>query len=112
MAEVVKKRKNFPQIVVAEKKLSVILAKSDQGYCAYCPELDLVTQLDTPEETLRDMVEAIRDYAEEYLKERELYANSPNRAHHLPYVQAVAACKTDWEVYSLLEVRYGYLQLR
>ena len=111
MAKLREKDRKFPKIMVAEKRLSIILAKSDEGYCAYCPELDLVTQLDTPEETLKDMVEAIRDYADEYLREQELYASSPNRAHHLPYVEAVASCKTDWEIYSLLEVRYGYLQL-
>lgn len=68
-----------------EKKLTVILARDKDGFCAYCPELDLVTEMPAAEEALEDMVEAMEDYSAEYLADLELYANSPNRAHHLPY---------------------------
>lgn len=102
---------SIPRILTLEKRLTVILARDEDRYCAYCPELDLVTEMMTPEEALEDIVEAMRDYAEEYLKEFELYSKSPNRAHHLPYVKAIASCKDDWDIKMLIEVQYGLVHI-
>jgi hypothetical protein len=46
------------------------------------------------EEALEDLIEAMKDYADESLGEIELYGKSPNRAHHLPYIKAIASCKS------------------
>lgn len=100
-----------PQIVVAEPRLTVLLAKDNGSYCAKCPELDLVTELPTAEAALADLIDAMRDYAVEYLRDRKLYAASPNRAHHLPYVEAIAACKTDWDLRALIEIRQGVVHV-
>lgn len=100
----------IPKIMISEKCISVILAKSDDGYCAYCPELDLVTEMDGKDECFNDILEAIKDYAEEYMQDFKLYANSPNRAHHLPYIQRVASCKDTFDLLALIEVRYGFVQ--
>jgi len=91
-----------PRIVVQEKVLTVFLARDGEHICAYCPELDIVTEMPTAELALQDMMEAIREYAEEYMRDFEIYAKSPNRAHHLPYVEAVLACKTDWDLMMLI----------
>ncbi len=104
-------RTKKPQIVVAEPRLTVLLAKDNGSYCAKCPELDLVTQLPTAEAALADLIEAMRDYAAEYLRDRKPYASSPNRAHHLPYVEAIAACKTDWDLRALIEIRHGFVHV-
>lgn len=100
-----------PRIVVAEPRLTVLLGKDNSSFCAKCPELDLVTQLPSADEALADLLEAMRDYAAEYLRDRDLYARSPNRAHHLPYVEAIAACKTDWDLRSLIEIQHGFVLL-
>ena len=102
---------SVPRILTFEKRLTVILARDEDKYCAYCPELDLVTELATSEEALEDMVEAMKDYAEEYLSEYELYSKSPNRAHHLPYIKAIASCKNDWDIKMLIEVQYGLVHI-
>jgi hypothetical protein len=102
---------SFPKILTYEKKLTVILARDEEGYCAFCPELDLVTEMNSPEAALEDMVESIKDYAEEYMAEIDLYTNSPNRAHHLPYIKSIVSCKTNWEIKMLLEVQYGLVHL-
>lgn len=99
--------RSIPRIHLSEKRLSILMARDGDQYCAYCPELDLVTEMDTPEGAMEDMLEAMREYAEEYLNEIALYSASPNRAHHLPYVKAIASCKTDWELMMLAEVSYG-----
>jgi len=102
---------SVPRILTLEKRLTVILARDEDKYCAFCPELDLVTEMGTPEEALEDMVEAMRDYAEEYLNELELYSKSPNRAHHLPYIKAIALCKNEWDIKMLTEVQYGLVHI-
>ncbi len=100
-----------PKIMVQEKTLSILLAKGDNKYCAFCPELDLVTETDTYEETVDDMIDAIKDYADEYMTDYDLYTKSPNRAHHLPYVEAVSTCKTDWELRMLVEIKHGLVHI-
>ena len=104
-------RKKIPQISVSEKRLTVLVAKEGGKYCAFCPELDLVTELDSLQEAIQDITEAIRDYAQEYLEDISIYSKSPNRAHHLPYIKDIASCKDNWELMNLIEVRYGRLQL-
>ncbi|TKS60859.1 MAG: hypothetical protein EWM72_00981 [Nitrospira sp.] len=80
-------------------------------YCAKCPELDLVTELPTADAALEDLIEAIQDYAKEYLRERDRYTTSLNRSHHLPYIEAIAACKTDWELRTLIEIKHGLVHV-
>lgn len=99
------------RILVPEKRLSILLARDEEKYCAYCPELDLATQMENLEEVIEDLLEAMVDYAEEYLEEKEVYSKSPNRAHHLPYVEAIKACKDRWELRTLIEIKHGFLHI-
>ncbi len=100
-----------PKIMIQEKALTILLALDGEKYCAYCPELDLVTEMDTPEDAIEDIIEAIKDYAEEYLEDVELYSNSPNRAHHLPYIKAISSCKADWELRMMIEIKHGLVHV-
>lgn len=100
-----------PRIILNEKILNVLVAKDDDKYCAYCPELDLVIAADSTSDVLQSIIEEIREYAEEYMNDVEVYSRSPNRSHHLPYIETIQSCEDDWELMTLLEVRYGNLQL-
>ncbi|GEM_PF-938657 len=101
------------QLIAVEEKAAVIeptpvrltaqIEWSDGQCCAYCPELDLVTAMDTEEEALTDLAEMAVEYAEDYLEDLTFYAKSPNRAEHLPFILAVAECTTD--VYDVEGVR-------
>ena len=77
------KTMDVPKIMVQEKRLSVLVAMDSGKFSAYCPELDLATEMDTYEETIGDIIEAIKDYAEEYMTEFGLYSKSPNRVASL-----------------------------
>jgi Arc/MetJ-type ribon-helix-helix transcriptional regulator len=99
-------------IAVEEEKAAVELAPlrltaqiewSDGQCCAYCPELDLATAMDTEEEALTDLAEMAVEYAEDYLEDLAFYAKSPNRAEHLPFILAVAEYTTN--VYDVEGVR-------
>jgi predicted RNase H-like HicB family nuclease len=102
---------NNAAIITGVSLLTVFIAKDDESYMAKCPELDLVTEMNTKEDALKAMVEMIMEYAEDYRSDEDIYLNSPNRAHHKPYVDAISACNDEWEVMELLEVRYAHLYL-
>lgn len=102
---------DMPRIMIQEKRLSLLIAKENEKFCVYCPELDMAAEMDTYEEAIDDMVEAIRDYASEYMNEFDTYSKSPNRAHHLPYIEAVISCKTDWELRMLIEIKHGLVHV-
>lgn len=75
--------------------LTAQIVWSDGQCCAYCPELDLATAMDSEEEALTDLAEMAVEYAEDYLEDWDFYAYSPDRGKHLPYILAVAKCTTD-----------------
>ncbi len=54
------------------------------------------------------MVEMIREYAEDYRARESLFLASPNRAHHKPYVDRILACRDEWELWELSEVRLSH----
>ncbi len=61
------------------------------GVAIWLPELELYGTGTDPDEALSDLEEEIRDYAERYVNESELYLASPNRRQHYPYVMRAVA---------------------
>ncbi|MDI6791696.1 MAG: hypothetical protein QME81_02345 [bacterium] len=61
-------------------------------YVAACPELDLAVAGDREEEAVEDLVEAIKEYAQDYLERLDLFAGNPNRGAHLPLILLIASC--------------------
>ena len=87
--------------------LDIIILRDEDRYVARCPELDLVTEMNTAEDSFDAMLEMIKEYCEDYLKRESLFRKSPNRSHHYPYILQIAQCKSDWELRELVEIRYG-----
>jgi len=102
---------NIATIITGVSLLTIFIAKDDESYMAKCPELDLITEMNTKEEALKAIVEMIVEYAEDYKSNEDMYVRSPNRAHHKPYIDAILACNDEWELMELLEVRYAHLHL-
>jgi predicted RNase H-like HicB family nuclease len=92
--------------------LTVYILKDDSCFMAKCPELDLVTEMDSREEALDAMLEMIKDYVRDYRARMEVFLKSPNRAHHKPYINALSACRAKWDLLELVNVKYGHLQLQ
>jgi len=82
-------------------KLTAIIEPSEGVYVASCPELDLATEGNTPEEALNDLVDMTIDYAEQYMEEFEHFSRSPNRASHKPYILEVHERRTKEKVREL-----------
>ena len=88
---------NNAAVVTSIPFLTVFIIRDDRKYMAKCPELDLITEMDSREEALEAIVEMIGEYAEDYKAEEEIYPKSPNRAHHKPYVEMIIACQDKWQ---------------
>jgi len=102
---------NIATMITGVSLLTIFIAKDDESYMAKCPELDLITEMNTKEEALKAIIEMIVEYAEDYKSNEDMYVRSPNRAHHKPYIDAILACNDEWELMELLEVRYAHLHL-
>jgi hypothetical protein len=101
-----------PTLILRGPLISLIFARDNNMICAFCPELDITTEMSTEEEALIDVLDAIRDYAREYKSNFKLYRKSPNRAHHWPYIRAILKTKNNWELRKLLDIRYGDIHLQ
>lgn len=76
------------------EKLTAIIEPSEGVYVATCPELDLATEGNTPDEALDDLIYMAVDYAEHYMEEFELFNKSYNRAAHKPYTLEIHEKRT------------------
>lgn len=101
-------KRSLPNAITIVSLLTVVIIKDNGGYMAKCPELDLVTEMDTREEAFSAMVELIGEYAEDYKAKETIYLASTNRAHHKPYVDRIVTCQDEWEIMELIGVRYGH----
>lgn len=85
------------------RKLTAILEPSEGVYVAFCPELDLATEGGTLQAALDDLIDMALDYAEQYMAEFDRFSQSPNRAAHAPYIQAIHTNPTPAGVRALFE---------
>ena len=104
-------KENQPNVITGASLLTVLIIKDNDRYMVKCPELDLVTEMDTEEEALKAIVELIREYAEDYKAREEIYLKSSNRAHHKPYIDRIIECQDEWAIMELIGVRYGHLHV-
>ncbi|GJQ50419.1 hypothetical protein KsCSTR_45610 [Candidatus Kuenenia stuttgartiensis] len=101
-----------PQFVQGMPLLNIYIIKDNGKYMVKCPELDIVTEMDTAEQALDAILEIIREYSEDYRNREEIFIKSPNRFHHKPYVDKVLECKDKWELCELITVKYGHIYIR
>lgn len=104
-------RDSRAEIVCPEASLTVMLVRDNGRIMARCVELDLVTEMDTPQAALRAMLELMREYAEDYREREDVFLASSNRAPHKPHVDRVLACRDEWELRECLEVRHAHVHV-
>jgi len=90
------------QPVVKKLALELEYDPETHQYVAACPELDLATAGDRKEEAVEDLVEAMEEYAQDYLERLDLFASSPNRGAHLPLILSIASCASKADIRELL----------
>jgi predicted RNase H-like HicB family nuclease len=89
-----------------EKELTLELEfDTETGeYVTACPELDLASAGETKEEAIDNLLDAMKEYAEDYLERLDLFAKSPNRNSHLPFILLIASCISKEDIMGLLTV--------
>jgi predicted RNase H-like HicB family nuclease len=87
----------------AEARLTAIIEPADGAFVAFCPELDLATESDSPEAALADLIEMALDYSEQYSAEFERFSQSPNRSGHVRYIRALRENPTQEGARALFE---------
>ncbi len=92
--------------------LTIYILQDEKSFMAKCPELDLLTEMNTREKALDALLEMIKEYTSDYLKRYDLFSKSPNRRYHSPYVQIIKNCKSKWDLLELVNVKYGHVQLQ
>ncbi len=102
----------IPEFIQGIPLINIYIIKDNGRYMAKCPELDIITEMDTSEAALNSILEMLKEYAEDYRKREGLYIKSPNRAHHKPYVDKILDCKDKWALYELVMVKYGHIHIR
>ncbi len=70
-------------------------------------EIDLVANASTEEAAKLQLVEELKDYAEEYYSEFKLWSNAPNRKAHLPYVLKVILLDDATKIGAIIRCQHG-----
>ena len=102
---------NIATMITGVSLLTIFIAKDDESYMAKCPELDLITEMNTKEEALKAIVEMIVEYAED-LNQMRICMSAVQIGRIInPILMRFLACNDEWELMELLEVRYAHLHL-
>ena len=63
-----------PQFVQGMPLLNIYIIKDNGKYMAKCPELDIVTEMDTSEQALDSILEMIKEYSEDCSPKKPLHS--------------------------------------
>lgn len=80
------------------------LSENDGSITLALDEIELYVNADTVEDAVRELIQDLKIYAQDYIQRPQLFLNAPNRRSHFPYILRVLLCDNDDEVKALLEV--------
>lgn len=80
-----------------------ILHEDDGSVTLALDQLEMYANGKTIEEATKELVEDLKNYAQDYINRSQLFLNAPNRRSHFPYVLRILLCENDKEIRDLLE---------
>ncbi len=80
-----------------------ILHEEDGSITLALDTLEMYVNAETPEKAIVDLIQDLKNYAQDYIDRSQLFLNAPNRRPHFPYVLRILLCENDEEIRSLLE---------
>ena len=109
------KRKNTEQVALLRVDMLKMLLKDykfapeiiqeDDGSITLALDvLEIYANNDTLELAMKDLIEDLKLYAQDFLTRSQLFLHAPNRAHHFPYVLKIMLCDNDEEIQAMLEL--------
>jgi PHD/YefM family antitoxin component YafN of YafNO toxin-antitoxin module len=98
-------RIDLQKVLLEEFKLKPKkLTENDGSITLALDEIELYVNADTTEKAVEELIQDIKNYAQDYIQRPQLFLNAPNRRSHFPYILRVLLCDNDDEIKSLLEV--------
>ena len=87
----------------------ILTVEEDNGlYIVYSETLEgVLASASDREEAIEAYCRELDEYAHEYYDNFELYSNSPNRKHHLPYILRIACSSSLEDLKGMLECQPG-----
>lgn len=81
-----------------------VIPEDDGSYTLEYKPLRLLSNGDTYEEAIEDLMFQAKDYAEDYLSDVELYLRDETRKAHLPLIVLISKANSDEEIKELLGI--------
>lgn len=95
--------KNMFQDLLSMYKFKTEFLDEEEGaFSCWIEPLDLYGYGETKEEALNDLINEVLEYSKEFLENRSLFLNTPNRKGHLPYVLRILLSDSRNEVIDLI----------
>ena len=69
--------------------------EDDGSVTGYLTELDLVENAPSKDSCVEKLLAGMRDYAQDYYNDFNLWSNAPNRQSHIPYVLKILSSDDD-----------------
>ena len=80
--------------------------EEDGSVTGFADDLDLVENAVTQDELLDKMVDAMKDYAEDFYSQFNYWSKAPNRVSHIPYILKILL-SDDGRIMEDIECRVG-----
>lgn len=80
-----------------------ILHEEDGSVTLALDILEMYVNNETLEKARIDLIQDLKNYAQDYIDRSQLFLNAPNRRSHFPYVLRILLCDNDEEIRNLLE---------
>lgn len=80
-----------------------ILHEEDGSVTLALDILEIYVNGETLEKAIIELVQDLKNYAQDFIDRSQLFMNAPNRKSHFPYVLRILLCENDEEIRSFLE---------
>ncbi|NMA68022.1 MAG: exoribonuclease R [Desulfitobacterium sp.] len=101
--EVALLRVDLLQMILEDYKLIPEVLQEDDGSITLALDvLEIYVNNSTLELATKDLVEDLKEYAQDYSNRPQLFLHAPNRAHHFPYVLRIMLCENDDEIRTMI----------
>jgi len=81
-----------------------VIHEDDGSVTVAVDRLEWAVNTLTQEAAVRELIQDLRQYAEDYIASSELYLRAPNRRAHFPYVLQILQPATDERVRRMLNL--------
>ena len=106
--EILLLRSDLQKMLLQKHTIITNVIREDDGSVTITTEpLDLYANADNEDAAINELIQEMKDYANDYLDRASFFLQSPNRRDHFPYVLRISLCQSDQEIRQMLEVKHA-----